>query len=61
MIKGRKWLYAVRRQLIQQPVVEIEALWVWRASGQGLLVLGGLLLAVPDWARLSIRANVLPW
>jgi hypothetical protein len=23
-------------------------------------VLGGLLLAVPDWARLSIRASVLP-
>jgi hypothetical protein len=32
MVQGRKWLDAVRQQLIQQPVVEIEALWVWRAG-----------------------------
>src|SRR5882757_1619706 len=30
MIQGYEWLDAVRRQLVQQPVIEIEALWVWR-------------------------------
>src|SRR4029077_20123159 len=32
MVQGREWLDAVRRQLIQQPVVEIEALGVWLAG-----------------------------
>jgi hypothetical protein len=32
MVQGRKWLDAVRQQLIQQPVVEIEALRDWCAD-----------------------------
>ena len=32
MIQRRKGLDAVRQQLIQQPVVEIEALWLWCAG-----------------------------
>ena len=32
MIQGRKWLDAVRRQFVQKPVVEIEAIWIRRTG-----------------------------